>query len=764
MFEAAATLLAELVGTAGLLLVLEDLHLADPSIPSMVEHLVRRARRGPMAVVVTLDDAIADANESLAELLAGLGRDGLLDRVALTGLAEDEVAALMARDGKRTPSMSAVRAVHQRTQGNPLFVEELVRDGEGSTSGNLPARIRDLVSVRLTRLDPDLTEVLQAASLVGAEFETDVLANVLDRPASALGAVLDRATNARLVDDLSREPRRMRFVHQVVYDAVRASLTAPRTAALRRRLVDSLAGMSDRADHYAALAHHFRLTSREDAHRSVEYSRRAGDHALERLGFAEAAQHYQSGLTTLSTLPGDIRRERCELLIALGTARRAAYERLPTQHAFHAAVEVAIDLADPDLLIRAAWGLLTISDFSVTFPAAVDVLRQGLAALEPGETLPRIALTAGLARALPPGPQVAELGREAIEMARRRGDAEAILVAAGAGVVTTWAPDNLDERIALSSEVIATGHEMGWVALAHEARVWRSACAEELGEQAAADADLQAVRAWAQTSRQPFFQGLVDMRDAARTLCQGRYAEAERYATTAVQGIGAGPDFHAAYAAQVFTIRRDTGRLAEVDSMLTELVVASPKIPAWLAARAVADVDLARPESARSILDSFVADGFASLTRDWLWLSAIGHLSDCCADLAFLNAPVPEAAALLYELLEPYAERCIVLAHGVLCTGAAARQLGGLAAARGRYDQAIGHFEAATASNRAQHAVPWTARAQLGHADALLRRCEPGDVEQAAALRRDADAAIAVIGAEGLAWRSRLLGERLAVA
>ena len=379
MFEAAVNLLAELVGTAGLLLVLEDLHLADPSALSMVEHVVRRARRGPMAVVVTLDDALADANQSLLELLSGLGRDGLLERVTLSGLAESEVAALMTRvrGGKRAPAMSVVRAVHQRTQGNPLFVEELVRDGDGGTERDLPARIRDLVSVRLARLDPDLTEVLQAASLVGAEFETDVLASVLDRPVNALGAVLDRAMSARLVDDMSREPRRMRFVHQVVFDAARASLTGPRVAELRKRLVTSLESRLDRTDHYAALAHHFRLISREDAHRSVQYSRRAGDHALECLGFAEAAQHYQNALDTLSTLSGDLRRERCELLLALGTARRAIYERLATLQAFQEAAEIAIDLADPDLLVRAAWGLLTISDFSVAIPATVDLFRQG---------------------------------------------------------------------------------------------------------------------------------------------------------------------------------------------------------------------------------------------------------------------------------------------------------------------------------------------------------------------------------------------------
>src|SRR5262249_33416749 len=164
----------------------------------------------------------------------------------------------------------------------------------------------------------------------------------------------------------------------------------------------------------------------------------------------EAAQHYQDGLDTLATLPGDTRRERCELLVALGTSRRALYQRLSTQDAFQSAAEIAVELGEPALVVRSAWGLLTTSEYSATSAAMVAVFRQGLAALEPGASVSRVALTAGLARALPPGPEVAALGREAIEMARRMGDAEAVLFAVGAGVLTTWAPDNLDERIAFN--------------------------------------------------------------------------------------------------------------------------------------------------------------------------------------------------------------------------------------------------------------------------------------------------------------------------
>src|SRR4029079_18893150 len=116
-------------------------------------------------------------------------------------------------------------------------------------------------------------------------------------------------------------------------------------------------------------------------------------------------RHYGAALDTLAGLAGDLRRERCELLLALGTTRRALYQRLATQQAYLQAAEIAIALRVPRLLVRAAWGLLTISEFSASTPATVAVFERGLAALDEGDSLPRVALTAGLARALPHGPR-----------------------------------------------------------------------------------------------------------------------------------------------------------------------------------------------------------------------------------------------------------------------------------------------------------------------------------------------------------------------
>jgi len=758
MFEAACALLAGLTAYTGVVLVVEDLHMADRSTLALLEHLVRRARPGRLLLVATLDDAWGDP-----DLLADLGPDGLAERVALAGLDEPAVAALIAGTTGRPAPAGVARAVRERTRGNPMFVQELARHGLAGGVRQVPERVRDLVITRLGRLDPALAEVLQAAALAGEEFEADLVTAMLDRPTGSLEPLLDRAVTAGLVEEVTREPRRLRFAHLMVYEALRASLSGARESDLRRRLIAALTADPERDDHLAALAYHFRVAAQEDARRSVDYSRRAGDQAWRMLGFAEAAQHYQAALDLVVALPGDARRERCELLLSLGAARRANYERDATRAAYLEAVDLARALPDSAMLAKAAWGLVTVSEFTAASPDTAAVLYQALDGLDEGDTPLRVALTAGLARALPVGREAIGLARTAIAMARRLDDAESVLFALGAGILATWGPDNTDERFGDTCEVIATAHELGWAELGVEARTWRAACAEELGDVAAADADLAVVRHWAQATRQPFFRGVSNLRGAARALFEGRYAEADRLAHAAVDGIDAGPDFLSGFAAQQFGLLRDLGRLADVDAMLSDLVDSAPHVPAWRAARAVADVELGRPAKARETLAWFLADGFAGLPRDWLWLAAMGLVADAYTGIAAGDGLAPAdagPAAELYRLLLPYADRNIVLAHGVQCTGSAARHLGCLAGLLGRWPEAVDHFESAIAANRRWGAEPWLARTLLDYADAMLRRGGPEAPAEARSLVTQATEIVTRLGAAGLAPQIERLRSR----
>jgi tetratricopeptide (TPR) repeat protein len=315
-------------------------------------------------------------------------------------------------------------------------------------------------------------------------------------------------------------------------------------------------------------------------------------------------------------------------------------------------------------------------------------------------------LCAGLSRALPAGqPEALALATTATRLADAVGDKETLAFALAASTVATWSPDNLEERLGAHSRIIELADVVGWVNLSAEARMWRSAGAEELGDFDAADADLAVLDHYARSSRRPLHSALRDLRRAGRALLRGEYAEAEQLAEATLHEVDAGPDFVSGYGAQLFALRRDQGRLGEIDTVVELAVAATPDIVAWRVPLLFVLLERGRRDEARAELEAIAADRFAGLTRDWLWLGTTALAADAVVALA--HAAVAE---VLYDLLLPFAGRHAVLAHGVLSFGAVARPLGALAALLGRTDEARHHLRHALEANRSVGAAPAVAR------------------------------------------------------
>jgi tetratricopeptide (TPR) repeat protein len=147
-----------------------------------------------------------------------------------------------------------------------------------------------------------------------------------------------------------------------------------------------------------------------------------------------------------------------------------------------------------------------------------------------------------------------------------------------------------------------------------------------------------------------------------------------------------------------------------------------------------------RFEAAASELDRVALHDFTDLPRDYLRIPCLAYLADVCFALRDSRR-----AALLYDLLMPYANRCVVLGYGIACLGALGRQLGVLAATMQRFDLAASHFEQALQSNRRLHARPALARTQLSYAQGLHRDPQ-GDKMRALQLAREAGAIAAELG------------------
>jgi DNA-binding CsgD family transcriptional regulator len=220
-----------------------------------------------------------------------------------------------------------------------------------------------------------------------------------------------------------------------------------------------------------------------------------------------------------------------------------------------------------------------------------------------------------------------------------------------------------------------------------------------------------------------------------RAILEGRFVEGERLAQQAeewgqrLQAYGVAGVF----GIQMFTIRRAQGRLREIAPALRLLVQQEAEASTWRPGLAVVYSELDMEVEARAEFEQLAKDNFSTLPRDALWLGSLSFLADVCAYLGDAAR-----AAVLYELLRPYAGHTITVSSAVVCYGAAARYLGVLAATMAKWEDAAQHFEDALEMNARMNARPWLAYTQYHYADMLVSRQQRGDRHKAASLLHDA--------------------------
>ena len=177
LHEAAGDLLVELAGRAPLLVLLDDLHWADAPSIRLLRAVLRAGAGARLLVVGTLRTHDTPPQGVLTDALADLARAGVLDRLDLSGLDPTGVGALIRTLTGRPPPEALVRDVHDATRGNPFFVGEVVRHlGETDAAGTVPPGVRATISQRVGRLDPEVQRLLAIGSVLGREFDLDLLA------------------------------------------------------------------------------------------------------------------------------------------------------------------------------------------------------------------------------------------------------------------------------------------------------------------------------------------------------------------------------------------------------------------------------------------------------------------------------------------------------------------------------------------------------------------------------------------------------------
>src|SRR3954447_22459377 len=336
VFDAVATLLGAAARPDPLVVVLDDVHDADAPSIALLEFLARALAAAPVLFLVTAREHEAALREDIATPLARIGPD--TRRLALSGLGLDEVGTLVAERGAVEADAAFVGSLLERTNGNPLFVGELLTlagRGTGRTGLPLPASLRDTIRRRLAPLAPEVVDLLGVASVIGAESGLALLASSAGRAPGDTLALLEPAVALGLVEELhSGGELWLRSPHALVRETLYEGLPARRRAELHLAVGEALearAGTTG-AVPLAELAHHFAgAAPLGGADRALDYAARAADAAMAVSAWEEAVRHLGVALELHGQLEPD--RERlCELLLALGRAqarrrRRAAGPR-----------------------------------------------------------------------------------------------------------------------------------------------------------------------------------------------------------------------------------------------------------------------------------------------------------------------------------------------------------------------------------------------------------------------------------------------------
>jgi len=781
LFDAVASELARPPGT---LLVIDDLHWADRPTLMLLQHVLRCSQPNPLLVVGTFRHAEVDPGHPLAEALAEVRRDHPFERIVLNGLRPDELGDLIAGVTGSAGDERFVRAMHDETEGNPFFAEEVLRHlAESGTleqrmaTGSLgamgvPEGVKDVVGRRLGRLGEHANHVLAIAAVVGRRFGLDVLERLSELDEEELVGALEDALAADLIADEPGAPGRLAFTHALVRETVYDALSRTRRLRLHRRVGRALEDLhaADPAPYLGELAHHF-VAAAEPGHAddAVRYATAAGDRAMEQLAYEDAAVHYRAALATLRLAGAASDDQRCDLLLALGAAEARAGEGADARANFEQAADLAERLGSAERVAEAALGYgadvlggLWWLSVGVTDKRMVDLLERALVLL-PADGALRARVLAQRAMQLywtHEREHGTALSAQAVEMARAAGDPTTLLYTLAARHAALWGPDAIDEQLAVAEEVVqladsSSDRERGLVGLG-----WRLTDLLVAGDRAAVDDAVATCVRWAVELRQPAHNWYATHCRAMLALLDGRLAEVEGLISKA---LAFNPQVHdqsasQSWAIQMYGLRSEQGRLEEVESVLTATTELYEAVPAWRAALAGLYADAEREAECRAEFERLAEDDFRGLPRDGNWLTAIAYATRACAYLRDADR-----AAILHELLRPYARLNIVTGLGIHCLGSVELYLGLLAATAARWDDADRHFTQARAMHARLRSPPWSAQAEHEQARMLLARGRPGDRERARDLLASARTTAEALGMTRLCERVRLAGVEPAV-
>ncbi|MFI9379578.1 BTAD domain-containing putative transcriptional regulator [Kutzneria sp. NPDC052558] len=712
------------IATGGLVIVIDDLHWADPASLLLFSHLARGVAGAPLLLVGAYRPYELRQAPRGDDVLAEVTRLAGATRLELSGLSVDEVGQQLSAELGRPCEPDEAAAVARRTGGNPLFVREIGRLRRIDLD-EVPTGARDAIRQYLSVLSPSCRGLLTSASVLSVDIDPVALAAVAELSIDEVLRSLDEAVAASVVLP------GFRFAHDLVRDSLMLDLGEADRARIHLRAAEHLESVG-RNGYLAQIAYH-RLAAWPlgDSAAVTRAAARAGEQALSRFAYEDAVRLYDQALT-VNGPDGD-------LLIGKATAQYLANDVAPASRTLEEAAELAMATGDAVGLGRAAlvmpepsnmaW-LSTIRPWCeralADLPREDDVLRANLLSL-------RVILEtfAGAAES------AKRTSDEALAMAERLADPVTVFAALQARRHAYSGPDGVVVRLEL-------GDRGGDSTRAH---LWRFDALMQLGRVHEAEAELELLEPAVAKLNQPVAHWHLALSQAAIHQARGRFPDALAALDRATRAAERGDNPSGIVATEVIRAFYSTLSAAGISDAVADILrrgfVSSvvARLSLTTLCIAVDDLDQAR--------EHYLALPPVAEAQVQEWYRLVVHGQYAQIGSVFGDAAMCSAA---YDRLLPYAELHMVNGVSVNLTGGSVHHYLGLAC--GDLDTAVDHFRRAVAANAAAGIVPRVAESRYHLARALLSR---GERAEAVTHAREANAIAGRLGMRRLFARSAKL-------
>lgn len=752
LFAAVVGLLSRASEEQPIVLVFDDLQWTDKGSLQLLRHLVSAQQTMNLLVLGTYRDTELSRSHPLVDALAAFHRLDGVSRIELRGLDDRGVLDILeAAAGHRLDDdgVGLAHAVHRETDGNPFFVSEVLRnlaetgaiyqDETGRWVARhelnkivLPESVRTVIGARVGRLGERAERILSLASVIGREFDLELLARSAGTTEDDLLDLLEAATAAALLRVPTEVAGQYVFAHALIQHALYEDLGPNRRARAHRKVAETLEDLrvNDPGRRVGELARHWVLASQPvDVGRAMMYCREAGDEALAALAPGDALNWYTQALDLYpqATDPDPVL--FVDLLIGLGTAQRQVGDPSYRDTLIDAARRAAA-LNETSRLVTAAlandrgW----LSSIAVLDTEKVDILElvlDRLSASHPDRALVLATLCSELALHGAFDRRKA-LADQAESIVRSSGDDPRIVRVLNGVAIPLMVPSMHEESLTRTADALERAERVGDPFLRFFAAHMRANAVQRAGDLEEVDRCLEIQRISAQQLDQPMLNWVYRVELALRALITGETDLAEQFASEALEigSEGGEPDAAVFFSAQLASVGFQRGSLDDLVPVIEDTVAEAPDVAeGFRSALALAHAEADRTAEASLLLRDFADCGFA-LPWNNTWTLGMTFYAE-----AAIAVRDPDFASPILDRLAPWAGQWSTT--GVTAEGPIALYVGGLASVLGRYDEAESYFDEAAAMNRTMGAKFFSARTDLAWGRMLIERQTPGDADSA---------------------------------